>query len=93
MALAIVAAENSVELHDEEGLNIYSGYDQEPILCILGLVGTPIAGTIYWVVRCILEPLISSSTTDFWTCLKDDLEETVIIMLGCATVACWLDPL
>ena len=99
MALAVVSSENSTDAQELAGVNpeildaiaTLSNYDQnlEGLLCALGLIVTPMAGTVYGVTRC----LFKTNATDVWNCVVEDFKVTLIAWATSAAVLCWIDPL
>lgn len=70
---------------NDEGELIESGAGNG-LLCVIGIVLTPITGTIYALTRCLI-----SEGAEAFTCIWEDLAITLLSMLGVAFSACVLD--
>ena len=70
---------------NDEGEIIESG-PGNGLLCLLGLVFTPILGTTYALTRCLI-----SEGAQAFTCVWEDLGITLLSMLGVALGTCVFD--
>ena len=76
LLLSIVAASDSeVELTSHGNL--------DGLLCALGIVITPIAGTIYALTRCLIK-----DGAQAFTCIWEDLAVTAIAWFGTTAATC-----
>ena len=98
MALAMTSAENedvqmqgvsSVNWQDIAGISNYSQQNWDGLLCALGLILTPLTGTVYGVTRCLWK----TNATEVWSCIVEDIKVTATAMLAAAVGLCWIDPL
>lgn len=84
ISIAIVAAEGTVDSYEVEEVK----GNMDGVLCALGIIMSPISGTVYAVARCLWK----TNADDVWSCIKEDMYVTLTAMLGASIGVCLLDP-